>query len=211
MEPPRISGRFIPTNPPYATDVKNSAQTNGLESSWSRGADMKWLNCRILIALASALLVSACSTSQATSSISTRSAQIKMHSSRAETKSAANIYVAAYDALVTATFKASVMDNSPNVLTKRKGIDEELAARERFDTKMRLLPIPSSAKHDVLKVMASDHLIEVDLRHLEVKGKGIVNRDPLNFYIAVAALAKYLSVETTTWPPVTPSGPTAGD
>jgi len=125
--------------------------------------------------------------------------------------SAAKTFVAAYDALVTAAFKAAIKENSPNVRTERKGIGAELAARERFDAVTRSLPIPSSAEHHVLKVLASDHLIEVDLGHLESKGKGIVNGDPLNFYNAVAALAKYLGVETKTWPPVTPAGPTAGD
>jgi hypothetical protein len=172
---------------------------------------MKWVNYRIPITFAAALLLSACSTSQAAHSASSESSQSTTHLSRAETNSAAKIFVAAYDALVTAAFKAAVMENSPNVRTKRKGIGAELVARERFDAVLRSLPIPSSAKHHVWSVVASDHLIEVDLKDLESKGKGIVNGDPLNFYIAVAALAKDLSVETKTWPPVTPAGPTAGD
>jgi hypothetical protein len=172
---------------------------------------MKWVNYRIPIALAAALLVSVCSTSQVASSASSESSQSTAHPLRAETNSAAKIFVAAYDALATAAFKAAVMENSPNVRTKRKGIGAELVDREKFDAVMRSLPIPSSAKHQVWNVVASDHLIEVDLEHLESKGKGIVNGDPLNFYIAVVALAKDLSVETKTWPPVTPAGPTAGD
>ena len=92
-----------------------------------------------------------------------------------------------------------------------KGLGAELAARKRFDEVLRSLPIPTSAGHDILRVETTDHLIEVDLRHLEVEGKGIVNSDPLHFYLAVASLAKYLGVESTTWPPASPAGPTAGD
>jgi hypothetical protein len=188
-----------------------NAQTNGYGFYWSKGARMKWVSYRIPIALAAALFVSTCSPSQVASSASSDSSQGTTHHSRAETNSAAKIFVVAYDSLVAAAFKAAVMENSPNVRTKRKGIGSELAARERFDAVTRSLPISLSAKHHVLKVVASDHRIEVDLGHLESKGKGIVNGDPLNFYIAVAALAKYLGVETKTWPPVTPAGPTAGD
>ena len=211
MAPLRIPGRFLATTPPYADDVKINAKTIGHEFYWSRGAEMKWVSHRIPIALAAALLVSVCGTSQVASSASSESSQSTTHSSRAERNSAAKIFVAAYDALATVAFKAAIMENSPNALIKRKGIGAELAARGRFDEVTRSLPIPSSAKHHVLKVVASDHRIEVDLGHLESKGKGIVNADPLNFYIAVAALAKYLGVETKTWPPVTPAGPTAGD
>jgi hypothetical protein len=172
---------------------------------------MKWINYRIQIALASALLVGAGGVSQVTSAASTRSAHSPLHPSRSERRSAANAYVTAYDALVAAAFKASSLENSPNVLTKRKGIREELSARERFDLAVRSLHIPTSATRDALKVETSDHLLETDLRHLELEGKGIVNGDPLNFYLAVAALANYLGVESTTWPPATPAGPTAGD
>lgn len=172
---------------------------------------MKWSSYRIPIVLVSVLIVSACSTSQVSSSASRGSAQRATHATRAETRSAANIYVAAYDTLVAAAFKASIKENSPNAITRRKGIGAELDARERFDSKVRAMPLATSAVNKMLKVVASDHLIEVDLGHLEAKGKGIVNGDPLHFYIAVAALAKYLGVETKTWPPVTPAGPTAGD
>ncbi len=211
MAPPRIPGRFLATTPPYATDVKMNAQTIRHGFYWSRGEVMKLVSYRIPSALAAALLVSACSTSQVASSASSEPSQSTTHLARAETNSAAKIFVAAYDALATTAFKAAVMENSPNALIKRKGIGAELAARRRFDATTRSLPIPSSAKHHVLEVVASDHLIEVDLGHLESKGKGIVNGDPLSFYVAVAALAKYLGVETKTWPPVTPAGPTAGD
>jgi len=119
--------------------------------------------------------------------------------------------VAAYDTLVTATFRASAMENSTNPSRVRRGVEAELAARETFDAAVRSLSAPSSAKRDAVTVESDDRLIESDLRGLSATAKGITNRDPLDFYLAVDALAGELGVESTTWPPVTPAGPTAGD
>ncbi|MGC1419449.1 MAG: hypothetical protein WA786_04940 [Acidimicrobiales bacterium] len=172
---------------------------------------MKWVSVRISITCAPVFLIAICTMLQVASSASIRFAQRPMHPSRSNATSTASTFVAAYDTLVAAAFTASNMENSPNVLTRMKGLGAELAARKRFDEVLRSLPIPTSAGHDILRVETTDHLIEVDLRHLEVEGKGIVNSDPLHFYLAVASLAKYLGVESTTWPPASPAGPTAGD
>ena len=172
---------------------------------------MKWVSYGVPVTLVSALLISAYNSPQVTPSVSIASAQGNIQPTRAEIQSVAKIYVATYDALVVATFKAAIMENSPNTLTRRNGVFAELGARKKFDSMLRSLTIPSSAQHDVLKVVTSDLRIELDLRELHAPARGIVNGDPLNFYLAVAALAKDLGVETTTWPPVTPAGPTAGD
>ncbi len=172
---------------------------------------MKCSSASVPIAVASAFLLATCGIWQMASSASVRPERIPIHLSRSHAPSTASAFVAAYDALVAAAFKASYMEDSPNVQTRKKGIDAELTARMRFDEALRSLPIPASAEHNVLRVEKTDHLIEFDLRHLEVEGKGIVNSDPLHFYLAVASLAKYLGVESTTWPPESPAGPTAGD
>ena len=173
--------------------------------------EMKWVNYWLTIALASALSVVAWNTEPLLASVSVPYAQSKTLGPRPQTQSAAKIFVTVYDSLVVATLKAAVKENSLSVPVERQGVVAEFTSRRAFDAKMLSLPFPSSVRREVSKIVKWDRRIEMDLRALNAKVKGIVNSDPLNFYLAVAALAKDLGVKTRTWPPVAPAGPTAGD
>ncbi|MGD0054032.1 MAG: hypothetical protein ABSC34_01155 [Acidimicrobiales bacterium] len=169
---------------------------------------MKWASPGVVAALVALLLVTPSDSSQAPVTYSIANAPHEVSPSRSQ---AARMFVAAYDALVAATFEAAIKENSSNRASQMRGVAEELAAREAFDTAVRTISVPTGARRVATEVVTRDRLIEADLRGLNADSKGITNGDPLNFYLAVDALAKQLGVATKSWPPVTPAGPTAGD